>query len=758
MILNYNLIEKLTTKEAVESFIKRIEKENNAIFRAIGDNECNCGIININQNPISGAVERIVNMQDSYLERLAIENNRVLTEEDKKSPRALMGKIFKHIGGRLENLQDKIKKREIAKNMQIQLRDSSNAKRPTVDFRDFGIGMFAVEMPDTILSLNKSSKITKHYTIGTFGQGGSTAFPNSIYTIILTKKFIKGRINPEIAFTIVRYNSRLGAGFKMGVYQYLVDSKTNVPFIIYDKENKFECGTLVRHVEMDLGKYIQMVTQPSGESLWTLVHHSLFDSILPVWIEDFRINMINNSKGKSIGRTVSGNFTRLENKNVEDRENSDGKTQDILYKRSHEIKFFDERVTINYWIANFEKNKKYMRQFVNMGHPIIITLNGQKHGEMANGIIKLKANLPYLVEEMAIHINCDYLTYDLRRELFSSTRETIKNNSFIQELENLLVELLVNDDNLKHYNNLKRTFLSKGNNSGDLSEIEGRVGKKLLDSLGKNTIRNSDGKSTDEGPVGRPDGGDVVYEPIPVVEPPTMLKLTLPGKKVTGRRLVSFKIETDANPNYFKKKSGKFNVTLSDKSNFTLASNEVEIKNGRGQILIQVNDGVKVGTTCLLNLKLEHKNGVLSAQGIIKVVDKKETNPPPKVIETPKKIKIEPVVENSEYWNDKNWTKDSVGAIVFSDDQVDVYINMDNKDYAMVVKSFSKASEEIKKSIENRYIEAIVYDLLFFELRNKSAEFEIEEEKMNYLRESAYQMVGKSICSFILDNKKSYDI
>lgn len=765
MKLSIEKLLSITEDGQVEELIQELIKKNIIGVRAVGDNDCNCGIININKNPISGSIERVINMQDSFLEKLAYINKEVLTDKDKSDPRKLIEKIYDYKDGRLENLQDLKKKREIGKNMIISYRDSGNEKKPTVDYRDFGIGQYPEEMPNTILSLNKSSKVKLHYTIGSFGQGGSTAYPSSNYTLILSKRFTLDGNNKRTAFTIVRYNSRKGKGYKMGVYEYLVDKKTNLPIEIETTEDEFEAGTLIRHITMDVGKYTQMVTQPSGNSLWTLLNLNMFDSILPMWIEDGREAMIKsknkNSENKNntkIGRTLSGNFTRLENKDDEENKTEEEKKTDILYKHSVELEFCNEIIKISYWVANFQNKRNYMDQYVYAGHPIIITLNGQKHGELPNGIIKNDAKLPYLVGEMAIHINCDKISYDLRREMFSSTRENIKENYFYDKLRELLSEVLQNDDTLKNLNQLKRISLSKGGNSSTLEEIGNRVSSKLKNALGKYV---DDGVGNDIGEGGRPssskpNGVTTVYPPIPVKDPPTFIKITSFKEKFFQRgNRIWIKFTTDADGKYFDIDQGKFNISISDKENFILINKTIQVKNGRGSIGIATRKEAPILTKARITLTLEVSGKPLSDWAEITLKDIEKPNI--KKINMPKHIKIIPVVSNSEYWVEKDWNTQTVGDIVTCDDSVDLYISMDNSNLTNMLKAFKKGGEEIKSKLENTYIENLVYSLLFYELKTKEINGEIEANCKAY-RNAAYEMTCMSICSFISDNKNLYEI
>ena len=71
----------------------------------------------------------------------------------------------------------------------VTLHDSDDQKlRPTLSFRDYGIGIGQAEMPDTILSLTGSNKLRKPYLHGIFGKGGSSACVFSDATIGVTRK------------------------------------------------------------------------------------------------------------------------------------------------------------------------------------------------------------------------------------------------------------------------------------------------------------------------------------------------------------------------------------------------------------------------------------------------------------------------------------------------------------------------------------------------------------------------------------------
>ena len=166
----------------------------------------------------------------------------------------------------------------------MTIQDSDKEKTPTVEIRDHGIGFKSEEFCDTILSLNGSNKLSKFYLMGAFGQGGSTAMAFNNFTIIVSRKFDKKKSQKEISFTIVKINPGDPEKDKQSWYEYIVDKRTNNPFSYVEEDSDlFEPGTLVRHINMDLGKFKGKITTPSN-SLWYLAHNYLFDPIIPFQI------------------------------------------------------------------------------------------------------------------------------------------------------------------------------------------------------------------------------------------------------------------------------------------------------------------------------------------------------------------------------------------------------------------------------------------------------------------------------------------
>src|SRR5206468_3803658 len=107
----------------------------------------------------------------------------------------------------------------------IRMFDGLVKKQPTLEVRDFGVGLTAGLIPDTILSLNATNKITKPYLAGAYGQGGSTALafsPDGTLFCSRRQLDLLDGDGDEIAITFARFNELDPKRNKNGRYEYLV--------------------------------------------------------------------------------------------------------------------------------------------------------------------------------------------------------------------------------------------------------------------------------------------------------------------------------------------------------------------------------------------------------------------------------------------------------------------------------------------------------------------------------------------------------
>jgi len=142
--------------------------------------------------------------------------------------------------------------------------------------RDRGTGLRPEELPATILSLNASNKLQKHYLAGIYGQGGSSTFAVCKYTLIASRN----DEHPLVGFTLVRFLDLPPEEYKTGHYVYLIHRSAVLQVELPIQQ--FENGTQVKHFGFDLSNYASPV---GPNSLYGLLNRILFDPVLPVWLD-----------------------------------------------------------------------------------------------------------------------------------------------------------------------------------------------------------------------------------------------------------------------------------------------------------------------------------------------------------------------------------------------------------------------------------------------------------------------------------------
>ncbi|MCZ7625024.1 MAG: hypothetical protein M5R38_03575 [Candidatus Methylomirabilis sp.] len=224
------------------------------------------------QTPDVLLVERLTNGIDAILEA---ECERHRGVPDCRSPREA-ATAWLGISERGLSEMTPAQRQAVARRVVTHLLPGDGRQGRLIEIRDLGVGLTPEEMPETILSLNESNKIRKHYLAGTYGQGGSSTFAISAYTLLASRHANDSRV----AFTVVKFLDLPPEEYKTGHYVYL--TVDGIVPIVEGFENDFAAGTLVRHFGYDLSSY----PSPVGpNSVYGLLNQVLFDPVLPIWLD-----------------------------------------------------------------------------------------------------------------------------------------------------------------------------------------------------------------------------------------------------------------------------------------------------------------------------------------------------------------------------------------------------------------------------------------------------------------------------------------
>tara|TARA_R110002049_G_scaffold294967_1_gene482057 strand:- start:1812 stop:4067 length:2256 start_codon:yes stop_codon:yes gene_type:complete len=701
----------------------------------VGGKRNNTGIINIGTDPAGGVTERITNAIDAVLEKeWKLQGEPI----GFRSPRRASEDWFGIEDGKLSKIKSARDKKidELSDKVQVTLFDSGKDTKPTVEIRDKGIGLKPEQFSDTILSINQDNKIGKLHLMGAFGQGGSTTLAYNNLTIIISKPSFKedNRKKSKIAFSIVRINQGDIDKDKHEWYEYMVEKSTGQPFTLEVEDDIFEPGTLVRHIMMDLGKYKGKITTPSN-SLWYLAHSYLFDPIIPFTISDRR-------NGRKENRTVTGNNRLLTY------------TDNLEYRNEASLTFKNGKVTIYWWVLNTlgQDPRDRIKHYASISQPIIITFNGQKQGTLGNGLIKKDLKLPYLDRYLIVHIEADYLDNDSKRQLFSSTRESLKATSIVDELTKLTVDTLDADDELKRLDKERKQRYFTKDDTQVLDSLKKRLAKRI------NTYLQSSGSGTSVTTTSVGESSPTTKLPeIPFEDPPTFFEITTKSpKEVYQNKSFSIKFKTDAHPNYFAK--AETFVAFIEPQSLGSFTGTARVNNGYGIAYFKTNEDTEIGENGEISLELRPPGQKSLTSSIeIQIVESPENSDTNKDGKNKSpNIRIDYVGKDHLYFTDNNWDENSVAGVESDQDEIVIWVSEENKNLNKLVSRAQRKNDEAVQNIKNKYLEHISFYAFVLDKNSPDKvltkdDEEIPTESYSKIKESELRNASETVCGMISD-------
>lgn len=629
------------------------------LWRPFNDTAANDGPMSLNAYPGRAFNERVTNEGDANLEAKALTHYGPMPS----SPAAAATLWFGLGSSALSTGLDDEAAREIAKKTVTVtgwVGDPKDHRDSIFDARDFGIGLTASEMPDTILSLNRGNKKSKPWLTGKHGQGASSTYQYSDLTLIASRKIG----STKVAFTLVE--AAWDAGAKTPTYKYLtVEGK--VPEIEIPEE-EFATGTLVRHI----GYNAADLFNPFGEnSLYGLLMRSLAEALFPVWLEILSLRP-GKAGGYSTlpgyrryGRLIRGTVNALERAWAHTLKPASGADDEyqtaadegangggdatvkagaggakILHRASeyYQLPRWDfgaragvgeiGRVKITYWVADpaGRTSQDVLRNWVDPDKTILMTLDGQTHAEESRAIITGQngAKLWAAGRYMVVQIDCNDLDPKAKYEMFTSTREHAKETPIKKMILEELVRRLSFDTKLQELN--VQLAAADIKQPEDTSDTIASLIKKYLkaagvsfDQLTRRVEKWTEVEQTKEVAAIKKE-----LPPIEAHEPPTFVRWKFAGTSVKlypGQRY-SFLFETDAAPSYWDpadQTTSRIRV-LAHGVNYVGAG---EMKGGRVRCHFECPNDAVVGTKGYIQVQLDYATGEAKMHRLqVEVVEK----------------------------------------------------------------------------------------------------------------------------------------
>jgi hypothetical protein len=584
----YKSLDTAASIAEVEAALRQFQSSNKTGWTPLG-RENNRGTIEVSSDPARSAVERLTNGIDGVLE---LEHQRHNGLPDCRSPREAAAAWLGIPESGLSALTPS-QRRALAQRVAIRLEAGEGRESRTLQVRDLGVGIAPEDMAKTILSLNESNKLKKLYLAGAYGQGGSSTFAFSRYTLIAS------RYNDlPVGFTIVKFLDLPAEAYKTGHYVYLVFQDGAFPCADLTA-HEFPQGTLVKHFGYDLIGY----PSPVGpNSLYGSLNTVLFDPIMPVWLD---------SRVHDYRRVIKGSRNAL-NGAVDDGDERSGPAL------SHNVPMFNVsmgdfgRIGIEYWVldAPTKANKRPSAAFVNPVKPIILTMNGQNQGELSHTLIRKDAELPFLSQRLICHVSCNHLSATSKRQLFVSNREVQREVKVRELIQEELLKALKSDDMLAKLNEEARQEGMQEQDESAVQQMQNEVARLLrIHGLDMSQAVGGDTRGTGDEttrPV-RPPRPAPRPEPIELHEPPTFIRfLWGESDEITfypeQRRYL--RIITDANSTYHNPSdptASRINIVVGDQIVFR---GSTALQGGRMRVIAEGMAGAQIGHTGILRVEL----------------------------------------------------------------------------------------------------------------------------------------------------------
>lgn len=721
-----------TNTQQVETALSEYVAANPGVgFEPVGRRPNNRGAIEVASDAGRSMIERVTNMLDAILE---LEHEKHAGTPICRSPReaasAWLGVPEKEGLSALSNKQ----RQDLAARAVVRLEPGEGSQSRLLTVIDEGIGIEPDQLEGTILSLNESNKIQKHYLAGTYGQGGSSTFAFCKYAVIVSRRYGSDRLG----FTLVKYEDLPAEDYKTGRYVFLV--RYDAPLEVPAAEGDIAHGTIVRHFGYDLSGY----TSPLGpKSIYGVLGRVMFDPVSAIRFEN-QVHKYN--------RTIKGARNAL-NGAVDEGDESRGPSLD------HHVPMFNVdlgdygTIGIEYWVLSRPESRrgKPSANFVDPSKPIVLTHNGQNQGEITGRTIKDAkdgADLPFLQTQGRIicHINCDRLSANAKRMLFSSTREQSREGFMLERIRAELIGALKADDELVRLNEEAREQSLKEKDEDAQKNMRRQVAKLLriagaaLEPVG-GTKRSEDGAREV-----KPRPPRIKPLPIEPKDPPTFIRIMWDEEQempfyAGQRRYV--RVETDANSDYHDPDDpigSRLNIAVGDDLRVFGTS---PLKGGRMRIGVECLESVVIGSNGSIRVELYRKGlPALSDEREYRIVEP----PAPKEQERLSTLPDFEVIAVSGP-EDENWenicdnpedTQVARHASNFVENKGKLYIYYSEAfpRFASEVRRFEQQNEALAKSFRIRYeMWLAVHSLLMYQ--------ETQTENTTELAEEAAEEMGR---------------
>ena len=461
-------------------------------WRYYGDRSSNMNTIGNQQSrPDAAIVEKLVNSVDARLINECL--IRGIDPEGTKAPKSIREAVAlffenasKSSNAGLIREWPAVKRTEVALGITLTATGFTPRKgNPCFSIADSGEGQTPLNLPHTILSLDRENKVKIPFVQGKYNMGGTGVLEfcgdNNL-------QFVLSRRNPSLiksssqssdqnwGFSIVRredpldnrrnsvytYLAPIGAGSNPHNGDVLSFYSETMPIFPKDKNpyaKNAQWGTLIKLYEYSTAGFSGTNILLSN-GLMRQLDLLLTDLALPIRLYECRPGYSGHEG--SFSTNLTGIGVRLD-------DNKSDNLEDDPYSITMNVA--GEKMTANIFVFKKGKADTYRS---NEG--IIFSVNGQTHGYLTTSFFRRKkVGMSYLSDSILVTINCSDISPRSREILFMPSRDRLRDSDLKLSIEQELEEILKNHQGLKKLREKRRreeieSMLNEEKPLGDLLE------------------------------------------------------------------------------------------------------------------------------------------------------------------------------------------------------------------------------------------------------------------------------------------------
>ena len=468
-----------TENEVIDLLSKAGFWNDPSAWRYYGDYENNFNTIGNQQSrPDAALVEKLVNSEDARLMNECLV--RAINPAGPDAPQTVReavaaffeGKTTKttSLAGHIANWSG-TKRTDVARGITLAATGFPPREgKPCFTIADSGEGQAPKNMPDTLLSLNKSNKLRIPFVQGKFNMGGTGVLK---FCGKRNLQLVVSRRNPAIlsstsadasdgqwSYTVVRREDP-NDGRRSSVYAYLAPlgaqasprhgeilrfTAESMP-ILPEGKNAYakhsEWGTLIKLYEYAAAGYSNThILRKDG--LLSRLDLLLAEPALPIRLHECR-SAYGGHEG-SFETTLTGLAVRLEDDKAENLEEG--------FPSSCPLSVEGESMIATIYTFKKGKAETYRR---NEG--IVFTVNGQTHGHLTKDFFNRKnaGRLNYIADSILVSVDCSHISGRVREDLFMNSRDRLSHNPIRYAVEDQLEEMLKQHQGLRALKEKRRS-------------------------------------------------------------------------------------------------------------------------------------------------------------------------------------------------------------------------------------------------------------------------------------------------------------